>query len=164
MRRTRLAALVLAGAALVLIATAPPDSRLPLARVAIFAAGLVVAFHVIRRVAPAVAPNPDLFDVEPKAPATPSEVAGLGRIEFDLQMATTHPFGVEWVKPLLRELAAGRLLSNRGIDMERAPDAARLALGEPLWRLVGDGSRWTVGEIRVSSAEIEAGVARLEQL
>lgn len=164
MRRSWLTASVLVGVALVLIVTAPPDSRLPLARIVIFAAGLVVAIRVIALVAPAAAPSPDLFDVEPKPQATPTDIAGLRRIEFDLEMATVHPFGVEWVKPLLRELAAGRLLGNRGIDMERDPDAARHALGEPLWRLVGDASRWTVGEIRVTPAEIEAGVARIEQL
>ena len=165
MKRRWVAATVLAASALVLIATAPPDSRLPLVRVAIFAVGLVVALGVIRRVAPATAPAPDLFDIEPAAPTMPTEIAGLRRIEFDLQMVSVHPFGIQWLRPLLRELASGRLQRNRGIDMERDAVAARHALGEPLWRLIDpDAGQWVAGEMRVAPAELEAGVARLEQV
>ena len=165
MGRTWIAAVAVAGAAFVLIATAPPDSRLPLVRVAIFAVGLVVALLVIRRVAPAKAVAPDLFDIEPVPPAVPSELAGLRRIEFDLQMASVHPFGIQWLRPLLRELASGRLQRNRGIDMERDAVAARHALSEPLWRLIDpDAGQWVAGEMRIGPAELEAGVARLEQV
>jgi hypothetical protein len=165
MKRTGIAVLALAGALLVTAASAPPDSRLALARIVIFGASLVVALHVIRRVAPAAASAPDVFDVELETPAEPAEVAGLRRIEFDAQMATVHPFGIVWLQPLLRELANGRLLGNRGIDMERDPEAARHALGEPLWRLVGpDSGQWTAGAMRLSPAQIEAAADRLEQI
>lgn len=165
MSRTWLAASVMALATLVLIANLPPDSRLPVARFAIFGAGLVVVLRVIRRVAPATASATDLMDIEPTTPATPTEVASLRRIEFDVHMATVHPFGIQWVRPLLRELANGRLRRNRGIDMERDAVAARHVFGDQLSRLIGpDGAQWTTDEMRVSVAELSAGVTRLEQI
>jgi hypothetical protein len=158
-------AVALVGGMLVAIASSPPDSRLALTRILIFGASLVVAVQVIRRVAPATAAAPDAFDVELEAHGEPAEVAGLRRIEFDAQMATVHPFGIAWLKPLLQELANGRLLAHHGIDMERDPKAARQVLGDQLWRLVGpEAGQWNAGAMRVSPAEIEAAATRLEQV
>lgn len=42
------------------------------------------------------------------------------------------------VRPLLREIAAGRL-AGRGISLERDPEAARALLGDGLWELVRPG-------------------------
>ena len=159
-----LAAAVIASAYVAAVALAAPDIRLALARIAIFAVSLIAAVRVIRLIAPSSPSAPDPFEAEEDPPMTRSEIAGIGRIEFDLHMATVHPFGIEWLKPLLRELASGRLLRHRGIDMERHPGAAKELLGEPLGRMIGDIGRWSAGEVRVSQAELEAGVARLEQL
>jgi hypothetical protein len=156
---------MVAGATLILIAATPPESRPPLVRVVIFAAGLIVALRVIGRVAPASPASPDPFDVPRTAPGMPTEIAGLRRIEFDLHMATVHPFGIEWVRPLLRELASGLLLRNRGIHLERDAVAARQVLGEPAWRMIGpEVEQWVAGEMRVSPAQLEAGVTSLEQV
>ena len=164
MRRRWLADAILVGGAAVVIAIEPPESRLDLLRAAIFLAGLVAAVRIIRRVAPREARSPDLFDVELHVPARP-EIGAIRSIALELQMAVVHPFGAAWVTSLLRELAAGRLLSNRGIDIDREPEAARRVLGEPLWHLVGPTvGRWPAGNARMSAAEIETCVTALERV
>ncbi len=43
------------------------------------------------------------------------------------------------LRPLMRKLAAERLLERRQVDMESEPDAARTILGDELWALVRPG-------------------------
>jgi hypothetical protein len=165
MSRIRLAGSVLVGATLLLIATLPPESRLPIARVLVFAVGLVAAIRVIGRITPPMRPAPDLFELDASPPITPTEVAGIRRIELDLQMTSVHPFGIQWTRPLLRELATGRLWIGRGIDIEHDPVAARAALGESLWHMIEpDVGQWRPDDMRISLADLEAAVTRLEQV
>ena len=84
--------------------------------------------------------------------------AGLEEVERAVDFAAWNASDLRLrLLPLLREVAAHRLLSRRGIDLERNPQAARLALGETTWALVGDAA----------SAEpevLEEALCRLEEL
>jgi hypothetical protein len=65
--------------------------------------------------------------------------AGLEEVERAVDFAAWNPSDLRLrLLPLLREVAAHRLLSRRGIDLDRNPADARLALGETTWALVGD--------------------------
>jgi len=44
------------------------------------------------------------------------------------------------LRPLLRRLAADRLLERRQVDMESEPAAAQRILGDEVWALVGPGA------------------------
>lgn len=164
MRKPWLIDAFLVGAGAVLIALQPPGARLELLRIGIFVAALVAAVRIIRRIVPRERPSPDLFDVEPMAPAR-QQIGAIRSIELEVEMAAVHPYGVAWVTTLLRQLAAGRLMTNRGIDMERQPEAARRVLGGPLWHVVGpEAARWPAEARRMAAAEIEACVAALERV
>lgn len=61
----------------------------------------------------------------------------LERIERDVYLAQTSDFDLHYrLRPTLRSIAAQRLLSERGIDLERRPAAARTLLGEQAWELL----------------------------
>ncbi len=52
-------------------------------------------------------------------------------------MAGAAAFDVHFrLRPVLVDLAGDLLASRRGIDLERDPERARAALGEPTWELV----------------------------
>jgi hypothetical protein len=81
-------------------------------------------------------------------------------------MAAASAFGVEFMlKPLLRELVAWRLARERNIELATAPEAARDAIGEPLWRLihVEDPTR-DHSAPGITLAELDAAIDRLERI
>jgi hypothetical protein len=155
------------GVVILLIVIAPPESRGSVTRLAILVIGVGVAWRVLRRAATVTASSPERFeDVLRQPPANRFEIADLRAVETDIRMAISSAFGVEVrLKPVLRELARWRLQRNRGIDMDREPDAARAVLGEPLWRLtqVADATP----EFRAPGlpfADVRVAVDRLEQI
>ena len=84
--------------------------------------------------------------------------AGLEEVERAVDFAAWNPADFRLrLLPLLREVAAHRLLSRRGIDLERDPQAARLALGEPTWALLGDAAS-------AGPQLLEEALGRLEDL
>ena len=61
----------------------------------------------------------------------------LARLEREVTLSTTTAFDLHFrLRPVLRRISARMLLSRRGIELERQPDAARTLLGEELWELV----------------------------
>lgn len=69
------------------------------------------------------------------------------------------------LRPALREIAAGRLRSQ-GIDLQRDPERARMALSEPLWQLISPDApppedRRAPG---LQPAELDPLLAEVEQL
>ncbi|HUG30589.1 MAG TPA: hypothetical protein VMQ65_08785 [Candidatus Limnocylindria bacterium] len=167
MSRTALVVAALAGAAAIGIAFAPPESQASLARLGILALGIVAAWRVLGRSSAVTAPSPELFEAELARPAAQSfEIAGLRAVETDLRMATSNAYGRELrLKPILRELAGWRLARNHGIDLDRAPEAARRILGEPLWELVRPAD--ALPDFRapgVPLADVQAGIDRLERI
>ena len=66
-----------------------------------------------------------------RAPEQPVELLRMER-ELELGIAGAG-YAHNRLLPLLRSVAASRLTSRHGIELERRPDAARAALGEEAW-------------------------------
>jgi len=69
------------------------------------------------------------------------------------------------LRPLLLDLAKWRLLRNRRVDLETAPERAREALGEPLWRLLQErdvAAAWS--EPGIELRDLQAAVTQLERV
>ena len=63
--------------------------------------------------------------------------AELARLEREVTLARGSAFYLHVrLCPVLREIASERLRERRGVDLALHPEAARAALGEPLWELV----------------------------
>jgi hypothetical protein len=63
--------------------------------------------------------------------------ASLARIEREVSMAGASAFDVHFrLRPVLVDLAGDLLAARRGIDLQREPERARTALGEPAWEIV----------------------------
>ena len=111
--------------------------------------------------------TPEQFEQELRRPvAAAPEVPSLKSIDTTLRMAAASAFGVEFMlKPLVRELVAWRLAREQSIDLASEPEAARDAMGEPLWRLihVEDPSR-DLGAPGLPRAELEAAIDDLERI
>jgi hypothetical protein len=72
-----------------------------------------------------------------RASARPRELA---KLEREVVLGTATAFDVHMrLRPLLREIAAHRLASRRGLDLDTGSGAVRAALGEDVWRLVRPG-------------------------
>lgn len=71
---------------------------------------------------------------------SPSKLHGVIDIESVILDAEWSRGGVEFrLRPLLRRIAAARLLERHQVDLETEPAAAHLILGDELWALVGPG-------------------------
>ncbi len=84
------------------------------------------------------APERSPFDAPRTRPAGErSQLAELARVEREVSLATGTAFDVHYrLRPALREVAAHRLATRRGIDLDRDPQAARAALGDEVWAIV----------------------------
>ena len=70
----------------------------------------------------------DPLDVLPERPAE------LERLEREVYLSLGTGFYLHHrLRPLLREVAAHRLLVRHGVDMDRRPDAAAVILGDTTW-------------------------------
>src|SRR5207248_11197538 len=70
----------------------------------------------------------DPLDVLPERPAE------LVRLEREVYLSLGTEFYLHHrLRPLLREVAAHRLLVRHGVDMDRRPDAAAVILGDTTW-------------------------------
>ena len=101
----------------------------------VLAGGLLLVVGAIRETYP---PAPSLFDAalarrQPKEHVFPT----LAKLAREVSMATGSSFDLHFrLRPTLREVAQGLLLSRRGIDLDGQPDRARDALGDETWELV----------------------------
>ena len=165
--RAALAIVVLAALAGLAIAFAPADARAPVTRLVILVGGIMAAAVLFRRSAAATRSTPERFDADLRqATAAPSEIPSLRSVHNTLALATASAFGTERrLKPLLRELAAWRLMSSRGIDMVATPEAARAALGEPLWRSIHPvDDPVEHGAPGIPLADVQASLEQLERI
>ncbi|MEO8272971.1 MAG: hypothetical protein ABI620_02745 [Chloroflexota bacterium] len=171
MRRPSRKAIVLVGAlavVLALVATAlPPDLRGAMARTVVVGAGIAAAAIYLRRSGPATLSTPERFELELRRAAEPRPaVAGLRAVEMAVRLSTASAvdFDVR-LRPMLRDLARWRLLTGRGVDMDRNAEAARRIMGQPLASLVdGAGAPTTFGAPGVPLSELNAGLDQLEQI
>jgi hypothetical protein len=75
--------------------------------------------------------------IERRRPHVPERPAGLAEAERAVDYAAWNPADLNRrLRPLLREVAAHRLLARRGIDIERHPESARELLGDVAWDLI----------------------------
>jgi hypothetical protein len=75
--------------------------------------------------------------IERRRPRAPERPAGLAEAERAVDYAAWNPADLNRrLRPLLREVAAHRLLTRRGIDIARHPELARELLGEVAWDLI----------------------------
>ena len=77
--------------------------------------------------------------VRAKPPAPPPAPASLRRVERDVVLATGRAGSSDLYHtlcPMLRELAAHRLRSAHGVELDAQPAQARALLGYELWDLV----------------------------
>ena len=91
----------------------------------------------------------------------------LERLEREVVLAGANAFDVHVrVRPSLREIAAHRLESRRGLDLDRGAPETRALLGDDLWELVRPG-RPAPGDRSAPGIPLErlrAYVDRLERL
>jgi hypothetical protein len=116
-----------------------------------------------------LAPQPWMrspLERDPEKPEPPAPIAELERIDRLVVLGAANEFDLHYrLRPLLRQLAADRLHSRYGFDLDRASDRARPLLGEELWSLVQAdrevGRRTGPG---LEPAKLADHVERLEQL
>jgi hypothetical protein len=61
----------------------------------------------------------------------------LARVEREVSLGMATAFDLHYrLRPQLRRIAGELLASRRGVDLDAAPDAARLALGAETWEIV----------------------------
>jgi hypothetical protein len=106
------------------------------------------------------------FERDPETPEPPAPIAELERIDRLVVLGAANEFDLHYrLRPLLRQLAADRLHSRHGVDLDRAPHRAEPLLGDELWALVRPdrevGRRTAPG---VDAARLADHVDRLERL
>lgn len=166
-RRAAIGVGVLATVAGLAIVLAPADARGSVTRQVILVAGIIAAAWLFRRSAAVTRSTPERFDADLRQPiAAPSEIPSLRSVHNTLALATASAFGTERrLKPLLLELAAWRLISRRGIDITATPEAARAALGEPLWRSIHPvDDHIEHGAPGIPLADVQASLEQLERI
>jgi hypothetical protein len=132
------------------------------------AMGGLVAAELVRA---AIAPFPRL-QVRPLLFGRPrrqasERPAGLEEVERAVDFAVWSAVDLSRrLRPLLREVAVHRLKARRGVDLDRDPKAAQLALGDDLWAQVGAGDL-ELADRRgpgVTTAALREAVELLERL
>ena len=158
---------VLAIATILLAVALPPDARVALARIVVLGAGIAIATAYLRRSGAATLSTPERFELELRRPTeTPPPIPGLRAVEMAVRLATANAtdFDVR-LRPMLRDLARWRLLTNRGVDMDRNPEAAGRMLGVHLATLLdGPAEPPPFGSPGIPLADIDAALDQLEQI
>jgi hypothetical protein len=72
-----------------------------------------------------------------RAPRATQRFAELERTERAVLLSASTAFDVHYrLRPILREVAAQRLATRRGLSLDDDPDAARAVVGDATWELV----------------------------
>jgi hypothetical protein len=103
----------------------------------------------------------DPLDVLPERPSD------LARMERDVYLSCSTAFYLHHrLRPIMREIAANRLLERHGVDLESRPDAAEEILGGQAWSMLkpdleAPKDRWAPGP---PLPELRAVVDALERI
>lgn len=136
---------------------------------------LIIAWMAIRRITATTAPDEDdeggagfvgwAFWRRHGPPGRPAP-ASLRRVEGLLRFSSRHAYTAnERLAPLLRRLAAERLASGHGIDLDSQPERAAALLGPQAWAVVRtdrtqspkhDGDLPSLGSLDATVTAIEA--------
>lgn len=157
-----------AALAMLAVAIAPPGAQLTVMRIAALAFGIVAAWRLARASGPITRSTREQFGarLETQSPAG-TDIPSLRAVDHALRMATARAFGVEFMlKPLLLDLARGRLMRQRNIDIDATPELARQAMGEALWLLTRPAPEPLAeyGAPGVALTQIDAAVRALEEI
>jgi hypothetical protein len=132
---------------------------------ALAAVALAVALAALRRAYP---PTTALDASAARRAGTRSaSPPTLLRLEQACALGVARSFDLHYrVRPRLREIAEPLLALRRGIALDRAPEAARSALGETTWELVRADRISPVDRLApgISPAELREVVVSLERL
>jgi hypothetical protein len=135
------AALPAAAIVLATVLVTPDSDRglvVHIAVVGAVATVLLALLRALRRSLRSDVPSP--FDQALERPrARPSKrVPQLARLEREVGMGLANAFDLHHrLRPTLLETADGLLSARRGIDFDTRPDAARAALGNDAWKILG---------------------------
>ena len=102
-----------------------------------------------------------------RPPRRPARPASLLTLERRVLLATETAFEVHYrLRPVLREIAAYRLSSRLGIELDEDVDAARRALGPEAWELVRPDRPHPTDRLGRGQplAELRAAVDALERI
>jgi hypothetical protein len=169
-RKAGTALVVLALIVLVLVSSVFPERRATALDAFILflgALGLAAAVRATRAASPDVH-GPSLADEldEPRR-VLPQRPAELERLERDVYLSLGNAFYLHHrLRPVLREVAASRLLLRHGLDLDERPQDARVLLGEAAWSWLRPDrteprDRWAPGP---PLAELTAVVDAVERI
>jgi hypothetical protein len=138
---TRLApgALVALGTAAAMgVALASPEHRARAVAAWLVGVGALAVALALRRLLRARPLRRSPFEAALAAPeVAPHRLRSLEQAEHDCIQGIANPVDLHRrLRPRLREVAAHRLSSRHGIDLDRRPDAARELLGDEAWEAV----------------------------
>jgi hypothetical protein len=98
------------------------------------ALGLVTAVRATRAASPDVHEPSLAAELEDPLDVPPQRPRELERLEREVYLSLGSSFYLHHrLRPLLREIAAHRLLRRHGIELDGRPDAARKLMGEEAW-------------------------------
>jgi len=98
------------------------------------ALGLVTAVRATRAASPHVHEPSLAAELEDPLDVPPQRPRELERLEREVYLSLGSSFYLHHrLRPLLREIAAHRLLRRHGIELDGRPDAARKLMGEEAW-------------------------------
>ena len=99
--------------------------------------GALLLFALVRLTAGPDRSGAETQDGEDRRSREPAQLPELARVEREVVLATARDFDLHLrIKPLLRDVAAHRLWSQRGVDLDESPDKARELLGPEAWDLL----------------------------
>jgi hypothetical protein len=131
------------------------------------ALGLAAAVRATRAAWPNVHESSLAAELEDPLDVPPQRPRELERLEREVYLSLGSSFYLHHrLRPVLREIAAHRLLRKHGVDLDRRPDAAQRLLGDEAWAwLRADRAeprdRWAPGP---PLAELRAVVDALERI
>jgi hypothetical protein len=137
-------ALALVGGAglVVVVLFQPGDAALALDAYLLFVGALMLlALTRLTRTPSTPGDEPEVEQRLRSRPSPPSKrrqrLPELDRLEREVALGSAGAFDLHYrLRPVLREVAEHRLLSRRGVTLERDPEAARKLLGEEVWELL----------------------------
>lgn len=122
---------------LLLVTTTVPPERV-LDGYVLFVGGLVMLGLVHATRTAAAGDDESAFEraLRPRR-RSPLRPRDLEKLEREVVLASGSAFDVHFrLRPLLRQIAAHRLASRRGADLDAGSDETRAALGEELWEIL----------------------------
>jgi hypothetical protein len=98
------------------------------------ALGLVTAVRATRAASPDVHEPSLAAELEDPLDVPPQRPRELERLEREVYLSLGSSFYLHHrLRPVLREIAAHRLLRRHGIELDRSPEAAHRLLGDDAW-------------------------------